>query len=181
MKNTTKGAIAGGAAGVLLLGGLGSLAYWSDSETLDGGSVTAGTLSLGTPVCAPGVWQYAPGSPAAGDPVNLIVPGDEIVKDCTFTITATGDNLEADLTTPATTSVTGGEGTTLKANVSAAYVSSGAPINAKITDANDGDVVTATIMVAFPRGDAATINTNDMQGITAQLNAIPVTLTQSGS
>ncbi len=43
MNKTTKGALAASAAAVLLLGGAGSLAYWSDAETIQGGDVTAAT------------------------------------------------------------------------------------------------------------------------------------------
>lgn len=181
MNKLTKGAIAAGAAGVLLLGGLGSIAFWSDSATVDGGVVTAGTLSLGEPVCADD-WVYAIGNAGAGSTVNLIVPGDTISKECTFVINATGDNLEADLTIPATVDVTGTPaGTTLVANVGATYVSDGAAITAKITEANDGDIVTATIEVEFPFGDETTINANDMQSVIATLDEVPITLIQTES
>ncbi len=185
MKKSTKGSIAAAAAGVLLIGGLGSVAFWSDSETIDGGSVTAGTLALGTPVCTPtdDAWVYAVGNAGAGDPVSLIVPGDTISKVCTFPIVATGDNLEATLSIPASTTVTGTPAdTSLVANVSATYAGSGGtPITGVITDANNGQTVTATINVAFPFGDAATINANDMQSVLAELADITVTLTQTES
>ncbi|NKU44191.1 alternate-type signal peptide domain-containing protein [Rhodococcus hoagii] len=54
MNKKTKGAIAAGAAAALLAGGAGSFALWSDSETLNGGTITAGTLTLtaqGSPSC----------------------------------------------------------------------------------------------------------------------------------
>ncbi len=184
MNNLTKGSIAAAAAGVLLLGGLGSVAYWSDSQDVDGGKVTAGTLSLGAPACDDG-WVYAAGNAGAEGPVTLIVPGDTITKDCTFVINATGDNLEADLTIPATTEVTGGEGTSLEVEITAVYAGAGtgAGTPSTITSANDGEAVTATIEVAFPfgtneEGDPL-VNANDMQDVTATLNAIPITLTQT--
>ncbi len=185
MKNSVKGAIAAGAAGVLLLGGIGTLAYWSDSETIDGGSVTAGTLSLGEPVCTPtdNAWVYAVGNAGEGEPVTRIVPGDTISKSCAFPIVATGDNLTATLEIPDTTTVTGTPtGTTLNANVSAVYASSGTePITGVITDANNGDIVTATIQVEFPFGNDTTINADDMQSVLASLANITVTLTQTES
>ncbi len=184
MNKLTKGSIAAAAAGVLLLGGIGTVAFWTDSETIDGGSVTAGTLSLGTPVCTPtgDAWVYATGNAGAGDPVALIVPGDTIAKVCEFPIVATGDNLTATLTTPATTVVTGDEAdTSLVADVTATYVGSGGPLPGVITSANNGETVTATIEVDFPFGDATTINANDMQGILASLADITVTLTQTES
>lgn len=99
MNKATKGAVAAGAAAVLLLGGLGSLALWSDSEELDGGTITSGDLSLtqdGEPV-----WREISGDVnAAGeiDPATfLIVPGDVVTYSSTFNIAASGDNLQADL------------------------------------------------------------------------------------
>lgn len=99
MNKATKGAVAAGAAAVLLLGGLGSFALWSDSEDLDGGTITSGDLSLeqvGEPV-----WSEVSGDVnAAGviDPATfLIVPGDVITYASTFEINASGDNLLADL------------------------------------------------------------------------------------
>ncbi len=181
MKKSIKGSIAAAAAGVLLLGGVSTLAFWSDSEVVDGGSVTAGTLSLGAPVCDDD-WVYAVGNAGAGETVDLVVPGDTISKDCAFGITATGDNLAATLTTPATTTVTGTPvGTTLDATVTAAYVSDGAAITPTITEANNGNTVTATIAVTFPFGDADGVNANDMQSVEADLIDIPITLTQTES
>ena len=143
MQKTTKGAIAAGAAAVLLLGGAGSLAYWSDSTPLDGGSLTAGDLALSDAECDD--WD-----------TDLIVPGDVITKECTFTISATGDNLEATLTTPSTVTITPAPAAaSWAATVSATYADQDdAALSATITDANDGDVVTATIVVTFPYGTA---------------------------
>ncbi len=39
MKKSTKGALAAAAAGSLLLGGAGSLAYWTDAESITGTSI----------------------------------------------------------------------------------------------------------------------------------------------
>lgn len=187
MKKSLKGAIAAGAAGVLLLGGAGTLAFWSDTEVFGGGSVTAGTLSLGTPVCEPtvGNWVYAVGNAGAGEAVELIVPGDTIAKTCTFPIVATGDNLTATLGVPDELNITPGTpDTTFQATVAATYVGSGvAPIDGDgiITSANNGQTVSATIEVEFPFGNATTINANDMQAITASLADITVTLTQTES
>ena len=46
MKKSTKGAFAAAAAGSLLLGGAGSLAYWTDASTVDGKAITSGHLQL---------------------------------------------------------------------------------------------------------------------------------------
>lgn len=179
MKKSTKGALAAGAAAVLLLGGAGSLAYWTDSEPIDGGSVSSGELALETSDCDES-WVYAEGNASAGTTVTTIVPGDAITKECTFGITAAGDNLQATLTTP--TTVTFDEtpdATTLEATVGAAYEIEDAAVPATITEDNDGDTVTATITVTFPFGDETTENANDTQNLLIELDEITVTLTQT--
>ncbi len=186
MNKLTKGSIAAAAAGVLLLGGLGTVAFWTDSETIAGGNVTAGELKLGEPVCTPtgDAWVYAAGNPGAGTPVGLIVPGDTIAKTCTFLITATGDNLEADLVIPDTVEVTSVPAApSLEANVTAVYTTDGVPTGETITEANDDETVSATIEVEFPFGTDEDgdplVNANDTQAILASLADITVTLTQT--
>lgn len=184
MRKSTKGALAAGAAGVLLLGGAGSLAYWSDTATIDGGSVNSGTLALSDPTCDAAGWVYATGNAGAGEAVSLIVPGDTITKECTFSVTATGDNLQATLTTPATTKVTANDpaASSLEANVSAAYAIDGVAVPDTITSTNNDDTVTATIEVRFPFGTAEDAtepqNLNDTQEILATLDDIDIALTQ---
>ena len=60
MNRSTKGAIAAGAAAVLLMGGAGSLAFWTADGDVDGGTVTAGTLSLTDLECDT-TWTEGPG------------------------------------------------------------------------------------------------------------------------
>ncbi|WP_062004963.1 alternate-type signal peptide domain-containing protein [Arthrobacter alpinus] len=181
MNKLAKGAIAAGAAGILLLGGLGTLAFWNDSTAVNGGNVTTGTLALSDAVCDGG-WVYAVGNAGVGAPVGLIVPGDTISKECTFAITATGDNLEADLVIPAEVTFTSSpDAPTLNATASASYTTAGGVTGATVTSANDGDIVTATIKVVFPFGDAALVNTNDTQGILSTLDDITVSLAQTES
>lgn len=184
MKKSTKGSIAAAAAAVLLLGGAGSLAYWSDSVDLPGGDIASGDLALSDATCDAG-WVYGPDNAKPGQAVSLIVPGDTIVKTCTFEVSASGDNLTATLDTPDTidyTVTSTPAPTTLTLGVDATYVDQdGAPVAAEITSANDGDVITSTVAVTMPFGDATTINANDTQNLTATLNTINVTLTQTES
>lgn len=123
MKKATKGALAAAAAGSLLLGGAGSLAYWTSTSDVNGASITSGHLKLvpatGTGVtagCTP--WKLV--IPAVLDDPSTttvdesaaattadfasqkIVPGDELTRVCNYTIDMTADNLKASLT------VTGG-------------------------------------------------------------------------
>jgi len=181
MHTTTKGALAAGAAAVLLLGGAGTLAFWSDDATLNGGSVTSGSLSI-DPVSCTSAWQYASGSAANTNVVNGIVPGDAIYKVCTFTVAAVGDHITATPTIPATLAYTpaNAPGSTLSLPVAATYTLNGNPFTGAdvITDTNDGTLA-ARIVVTMPFGNATTINANDTQGLTKTLDALTVSLTQT--
>lgn len=180
MKKSTKGALAAGAAAVLLLGGAGTLAFWSDTATIDGGTVDTGTLALSDAECDAD-WVYADGNANAGATVDLIVPGDTIAKVCTVEVTATGDNLRAKLETPSTIPITTSpDAPSLDATARANYAIEGQQIPDLITSANDGDTVTATLEVEFPFGDETT-NGNDTQGILAELDELSITLTQVGT
>ncbi|WP_255447736.1 alternate-type signal peptide domain-containing protein [Schumannella sp. 10F1B-5-1] len=94
MNKLTKGAIAGAAGIVLLMGGAGSLAYWTGSA--DAGSATtinAGQLKVvksGTD----GAWKVNNATMPAS---YTAVPGDELTFTQTFTVSATGSNLKFDL------------------------------------------------------------------------------------
>lgn len=99
MKKQTKAAIAAGAGAILLLGGVGSLAFWSDQTDLGGdGAITSGQLALGE--CADGgAWTDVNAGTAIADiGAFRIVPGDVVEYTCNTTLTAEGDNLTATLT-----------------------------------------------------------------------------------
>jgi alternate signal-mediated exported protein len=96
MQKSTKGALAAAAAGTLLLGGAGSLAFWQSTASVSGSTVTAGHLNLTQDSC--GDWQLDSDGGTGGDLAGrLLVPGDSLSKVCTYTIDATGDHLEAEL------------------------------------------------------------------------------------
>ena len=176
MRKHTKGAIAAGFAAVLLLGGAGTLAYWSDSATGEGGKINSGSMSL-TPSSTSNGWIYA----GTEDVVGTIVPGDKVQKIFEFTISADGDHLEATLDTPDTINATVTSTpapTTMKLDVDASYQIDGEDVPATITEDNDGDVVTATVTVDFPYGSDE-INGNDTQNLEASLDDITVSLTQA--
>jgi alternate signal-mediated exported protein len=94
VKKSTKGALAGGAAAFLLLGGAGTLAYWTSDAEVDGGEVTAGSISLEGLDCAD-TWTYDDASATALSTVTTIVPGDTIVKECTADLVLVGDHIGA--------------------------------------------------------------------------------------
>ncbi len=179
MNKNTKGALAAGAAAVLL-SGCRSLAYWSDEADVNAGSITSGSLSLDAVDCGTG-WVYA----GTTDAVNAFVPGDEVERECTFTIGAEGDNLAATVDVPDSVTYTGGAGTSLDLDVDAVYDLGGAALadGDTITEDNDGDTLTATITVTVPFGSAegatSEVNVNDTQALTATLDDLAVTLTQS--
>lgn len=184
MKKSTKGAIAAAAAAVLLLGGGTSLAYWTATGTIDGGTITAGELKLTADTCAD-TWTYAAGTAGAGTPVTRWVPGDVVTKSCTFTVEATGDNLAATIAAPATVALGGTAPASATATVAATYTIGGTAIanGGTITDANDGQALVATFRVTFPYGTDETgtpvVNGNATQNWAAELNDLTVTLTQA--
>jgi alternate signal-mediated exported protein len=105
MNKLVKGAIAGAAGIVLLMGGAGSLAYWNDSANAGPGagsnSITAGTLTIAA--ANGGSWTkglynnagtqtVAPAAVANLSAVR-IVPGNRLVYTQTFNLNATGDDL----------------------------------------------------------------------------------------
>jgi alternate signal-mediated exported protein len=94
MNKATKGAIAAGAAGILLLGGAGTFAVWSDTAAISAGNVSTGELSLALTGTA-GAWTYAGGATTV---TEGIVPGDVITSTQEAVITASGDNIAGSFT-----------------------------------------------------------------------------------
>src|SRR5690606_21937715 len=105
MNKFTKASIATGAGIVLLLGGAGTFAYWTDSAAVSGSSISSGTLSLGGTTT--GTWKLVKGAQidaasggAESDDMTIttstfrMVPGDKLVYVVDgLTVNATGDNL----------------------------------------------------------------------------------------
>lgn len=184
MKKSTKGAIAAAAAGVLLLGGAGSLAYWTADGGVDGGAIAAGELKLTNANCDAG-WTHV----VDGGAVTKIVPGDQITRKCTYTLLAAGDHLSATLTapdavTPTTYTDDGGDetqtGSTLSLPVDTDYTLGTAVLATgnKVTSADNNKTVTAKFTVTFPYGTETTINANDTQNLNTSLAGVTVSLVQ---
>jgi alternate signal-mediated exported protein len=149
MKRTTKGALAGGAAAVLLLGGVGSLAYWTADEDVTGTDIDAGHVTLSAPDCTTAVgshdWQLDTGDAYVGG-TTLVVPGDSISKVCDMSLDLDGDHIGANLAIDATT-LTGDATLSTELAATATFTVDGgayAPITAPGTHA-----VRATITVTF--------------------------------
>ncbi len=172
MNKSTKGAVAAGAAAVLLLGGAGSLAYWQATGTLPGGTITAGTLTLTEDTAVSG-WMLN-GTPIADADLatTLIVPGDELEYTGAYTIGATGKNLQADLEV----TTTGASGDLAAAvTLTSAFTLDGTTVTT-ITDDNDGDTLLATVGIDFPFG--ADVD-NTSQGDSLDLTGVEIVATQT--
>ncbi|MHA6737642.1 alternate-type signal peptide domain-containing protein [Rhodococcus erythropolis] len=99
MNKTTKGAIAAGAAAVLLAGGAGTMAAWNASTNTTGaGTVTAGSMAVSETTA--GTWKWVGGSKAgqAFAPTDKLVPGDKVAYTSVYQVTLNGTNLKATLT-----------------------------------------------------------------------------------
>lgn len=168
MRKTVKGALAAGVGAVLLLGGAGTLAYWTDTGTVTGTGITSGHLMLINPSCAG--WQLDGG---AAFTTQLIVPGDTLTEACTFEVDAAGEHITAsfDVSTP---SWLASNALTDELDITATYLVDGVPTAVFPATVVDGDIVTATIVVTFTGPDA----TNASEDLTATLNDITVTATQ---
>ncbi|GAA3531503.1 hypothetical protein GCM10022234_30810 [Aeromicrobium panaciterrae] len=171
MNRSTKGAVAAAAAGILLLGGAGSLAFWNDSVNLPGGTFTAGELKLTGLECSDWSLDTAEDDPGiVVDADTLFVPGDVITQTCTADITATGDHLRA------TVGVTGAEidpDAAPYVTVTANATIDGDPAPAEITEANDGDVLEMTVTATFNASSG-----NETQGESVDLSDYVVALEQ---
>lgn len=171
MKNSTKGAIAAAAAASILLGGAGTLAYWSDTDAIPGNGFEAGSLSL-TPAGLCGAWTLDAGEAVAGasfDPTtDLLVPGDVVTKECTFTIDAEGEHMRA--------SVVAVPGTDSGDLLSDLDITTALEIEdtvvSEITEDDDAATLTVTIAAAF---DPTATGNMDAQAV---LDAIDVVTTQ---
>ncbi|WP_265520542.1 alternate-type signal peptide domain-containing protein [Oerskovia flava] len=95
MDKLTKGAVAVGAGVVLLLGGAGTYALWSDSQSVaESGEIASGDLDL--ELGTEGTWTLN-GAAVADVTAVRIVPGDVLALTQPITVTAIGDTLQSTL------------------------------------------------------------------------------------
>lgn len=173
MNRSTKGAIAAAAAAVLLLGGAGSLAYWTDSDAVAGNTFTAGSMSLAAlNTCdewnldtdEPGGQPFLPGT-------DTLVPGDVVTKLCTFTVQAVGTHLRA--TVAAVPGTDSGDLLTSGPLTIGSSLAIGVTPVTEITEDNDGDTLTVAVTVTF-----ASASGNTSQTDSAVLDDIDIDTTQ---
>lgn len=164
MKKTTTAAIAASVGAALLLGGAGTLAYWTDTETSGTQNIASGNLDLG-PLQA-GNWKIQHSANGkTTQPVDYntgakIVPGDILTQTVQVPVTLVGENMKAKLT------VNGpkveGDATFSKQLTTAITSINGQPVNGAAngitltpTSVNNG-VVPVTVSVTYPFGTQAT-------------------------
>lgn len=183
MKQATKGALAAATAGILLTGGAGTLAYWSDSETIGGTGIDSGTLRLDPKdldAVATGVQECTAwtldGNTSYTAGTTLLVPGDVLTRSCSYTVEATGAHLSATLDLVQPTFATGSAATlTNELTTSAAYTLNGTEAldDKTVSSTNDGEVLKADVKVVFKN-----VNNLTAQGLSATLDALTVSVTQ---
>lgn len=161
MKKSTKGAIAAGAAAVLLMGGAGTLAYWTATDNVDAGTLTAGNLSLDLDSCDG--WVYAAADAEGTGAVTKIVPGDTVENTCSGTISGEGDHLRAtvEIDDATVSDLTLGDETV---TVTADLTSPVDPTGEGVAVTAAGTDVTFTLTAVFPYG---TENNNSQDAVAA--------------
>ncbi|MGX1770238.1 alternate-type signal peptide domain-containing protein [Dietzia sp. NPDC055343] len=152
MKKTTKGALAAGAAAVLLAGGAGTYAAWSSSgDAVPGGEVTAGHLRI-SQVEDTGAWHWETAAGAVVGAGETIVPGDVVVYVADYTLDIKGTNLraEAELTGTAGVSDVGTpSGLAAELQVGAATVTGAAGVDLENLSETDSGTITVETPVTF--------------------------------
>jgi alternate signal-mediated exported protein len=171
MRKSTRGAFAAGTAAVLLMGGVGTLAYWTDAKDAPGATIDSGHLKLGDPSCVG--WQLDGGTAYVA---QKLVPGDTLTQVCTFAVDTEGHHLAAsfDVSTP---SFTGDAALLDELDVDASYEVNDVAATLPATISDD-DVVKATIEVTWPYGTVDN-DSNVVTGLQAVLSAVTVTATQT--
>ncbi|TFD54522.1 alternate-type signal peptide domain-containing protein [Cryobacterium frigoriphilum] len=188
MNTLLKGAIAGVAGIALLLGGAGTFALWNSSATVAGGTIVAGQLKVANNPAA-GVWTV--NNTVTSLASYRAVPGDVMVFTKTMDITATGDNLVADLglaeaaisptvsSTPADIALADYliEGAVLTATGSGINTVAGVTTITAGTAGINAQPVTVTATITFPKSTTAGFENDTMLG-SVSLAGMALTLTQ---
>ena len=181
MDRLTKAAIATGGAAVLLVGGGGTLAYWTADASATGTALTSGTLTATDGSCDP--WEFTAAD--GGGAVTLVVPGDEVQTTCTVTVQGTGDHLGVTAALADDTAAfaeTNALATALAPSLATSDVLvDGTPADADGVSIADGasHEVSVTVTASFPYGSTADNTTNVPGGLTATLDDVTITVQQT--
>ncbi|EGD56935.1 alternate-type signal peptide domain-containing protein [Gordonia neofelifaecis] len=161
MNRKTKGALAVGAGAILLLGGFGSYALWSDSEDIAGGNITTGDFGLdcGTGGAWTDISSTMIGGNAVDPATDLMVPGDvwKYAGDCT--VTATGKNMKATL------GVNLGTGNVPSSNFVVTTTANGTDTTTTPISVTNGQQIPVTATVEFKASTPNTVDTNTQVGV----------------
>lgn len=179
MNKFAQGTIAGVAGIALLLGGAGTFALWNDSASIDASAIDSGTLAFGAE--SDGRWTNVTGggSEAIKDISSfLIVPGNTLRFEQVVTITATGNDLVAELSYDEA-SITGSLKKWLDVAIAATsdndnIVASGTPNVFTVTPVAGESAVTVVLTVELPKDTSGL----DAQNLTLDLSALELTLQQ---
>lgn len=176
MKHATKGALAAVTAVALLSGGAGTLAYWTGTQDVTGGTISSGHLTLDGYTCSgTGLhdWQLEDQTDFAG--TSTVVPGDTVTKVCSVKLDLVGDHVGARLTLEDPQFSDGSDATlSHELDPKVSFTVDGA--NARTVTTPGAHTVVATVTVKFPYGDAATTGDQD---VSAVLDAMTLTAQQT--
>lgn len=176
---STKKSVAAAGLGVLLLTGVGgSFAMWSESQSVDAGTVTAGHLDMSV---SAGTWYDTRGTTATTDDTEIdpttfrMVPGDTLEYRATVDPDLVGDNLEATLESDISTA-TG----TLASVVDVTSTLDGAA-RQTLTPASTsaGETYDAVVRVAMPYGAGTTTDADGGEDATLDLTSLNISLVQT--
>lgn len=179
MNKIITGAIAGAAAIVLLLGGAGTFALWNGSVGANASTISSGTLTLTS--AGTGTWTDVTNgrNQTVSAASILMVPGNSYTFTQPLTITATGTDLEAELTYDPST-ISGDPGllaaTTRALTVSSpnsTITSSSKPNTFVVSPSSTVSTVNVVFSVALPQ--SATTGQNG----TIDFSKLAFTLTQT--
>jgi alternate signal-mediated exported protein len=177
MNKATKGALAAMAAGVLVTGGAGSLAYWTGSNEVDGANIQSGEITMGDPDCTgTPLHEWELNGQAFTAASYKIIPGDELVKVCEFTLTLAGNNIGADLTITQPTYTTANA---LTAELAADAVFTVDGVTETHLAGPDTYTVRATVTVPFTDSGVVDNDANAAGGFTAALENVVIKATQA--
>lgn len=176
---STKKSVVAAGLGVLLLTGVGgSFAMWSESQTVDAGTVTAGHLDM---TVSAGTWYDTLGTTATTDDVEidpstfLMVPGDTLEYRATIDPDLVGDNLEASLTADLSTA----------SGALADFVDVGATLGGAesqvLTPASTaaGETFEAVVRVAMPYGAGTVTDPDGGEDTSLDLTSLTISLVQT--
>jgi len=166
MKKSTKGAVACGAAALILAGGAGSMAAWTaSSPSTGGGTASSGHLTV-TATSAP-AWTWSAGGTGAFNPSSdTLSPGDAVHLTGTYTLGIKGTNLKA------TAAVTNAGASGLPAGLTFTPDAIGGTLT-NLTQANDGQTVTAGGVLSFDSSATSSMDTS------VNVSGLSLTLTQN--